>query len=694
MNTVAIIQARMASTRLPGKIMADIAGHPLLWYVVSRSQLAHSLHHVLVATTDQQQDDVVADFCAQYGIPCFRGDEDDVLDRYYQAAKWVQAEVVVRLTADCPLLDPAVIDRVVQTFQQGAYEYVSNTLHPTYPDGLDVEVFSFNALEQAWYHANLRSQREHVTPYIRSQPSLFRVHNVRYHQDLSHLRWTVDEPEDLEFVRRVYHELGTNDAFGMVNLLDFLHNYPELLAINAHFERNEGYQKSLLKDSPVQKGKEAMSTTGQDLYTRARKRIPGGTQLLSKRPEMFLPEQWPSYYRKARGVEVWDLDGNCYLDMSHNGIGTCILGAADSDVDAAVKAAIDTGSMSTLNCPEEVELADLLCDLHPWADMVRYARSGGEAMAIAIRIARAHTHRSRIAFCGYHGWSDWYLAANLAEEQALDGHLLPGLAPAGVPRELIGTALPFRYNNLEELYTVITDHRDNLAAIVMEPIRDQEPAPGFLEEVRELASKIGAVLVFDEITAGFRLTNGGAHLQYGQPPDIAVFAKAMSNGYPMAAIIGNEMVMQSAQDTFISSTYWTERIGPTAALATIRKHRQYGVHNHLTHMGTLVQDGWLRAAEQTGLHLHVGGIKPLSHFSFADEQAQVARTLFTQLMLEKSFLAGSSFYATFAHQEQHIQRYLEAVTEVFSRIAHFLEQGTLQEQLKGPLAHSGFHRLT
>jgi glutamate-1-semialdehyde aminotransferase len=179
-----------------------------------------------------------------------------------------------------------------------------------------------------------------------------------------------------------------------------------------------------------------MSGVGQRLYTQAKTRIPGGTQLLSKRPEMFLPDQWPSYYSRARGVEVWDLDGNKYIDMSYNGIGACVLGAADPDVDEAVKAAIDAGSMSTLNAPEEVELAELLCELHPWAEMVRYARSGGEAMAIAVRIARAKTRRDRVAFCGYHGWHDWYLAANLAEEKALDGHLLPGLEPTGVPRGL------------------------------------------------------------------------------------------------------------------------------------------------------------------------------------------------------------------------------------------------------------------
>ena len=290
--------------------------------------------------------------------------------------------------------------------------------------------------------------------------------------------------------------------------------------------------------------------TGQALYQGARRRIPGGTQLLSKRPEMFLPEQWPSYYAKAQGVTVWDLDGKAYIDMSYNGIGACILGHADAEVNAAVHAAVDAGSMSTLNCPEEAELADLLCALHPWAEMVRYTRSGGEAMTVAVRIARAYTGRDRVAFCGYHGWHDWYLAANLATESALDGHLLPGLDPAGVPRGLQGTALPFRYNHLEELHAIVSAHRHELAAIVMEPVRGQAPAPGFLEHVKNIATDIGAVLIFDEITAGFRLTTGGAHLVYGVEPDVAVFAKAISNGYPMAAIIGTGEVMPGGAEHF------------------------------------------------------------------------------------------------------------------------------------------------
>jgi glutamate-1-semialdehyde aminotransferase len=351
--------------------------------------------------------------------------------------------------------------------------------------------------------------------------------------------------------------------------------------------------------------------------------------------------------------------------------------------------------MCTLNSPEEVELAEKLIHLHPWAEMVRYARSGGEAMAIAVRIARAYIKKDIVAFCGYHGWHDWYLAANLADDRNLDGHLLPGLAPAGVPRGLAGTALPFQYNHADELEAIAERHSGKLAAVVMEPIRDHEPAPGFLMAVQKITKENDAVLIADEVSSGFRLRTGGAHLLYGLKPDIAVFAKAMSNGYPMAAVIGQEEVMQAAQNTFISSTYWTEGIGPVAALATIAKYERYNIPDHLTRIGTAIQKGWSRAAaEGSGPDISVGGIPPLSHFSINGDLSLAAQTLYSQLMLEKGFLAGKSFYASYAHHDEHIEKYLDATAGAFMQIAKGMRNKNLDGMLKGPVMKSGFHRLT
>jgi glutamate-1-semialdehyde 2,1-aminomutase len=341
-----------------------------------------------------------------------------------------------------------------------------------------------------------------------------------------------------------------------------------------------------------------------------------------------------------------------------------------------------------------VELAELLMKLHSWAEMVRYARCGGEAMAVAVRIARAHTRKDTISFCGYHGWHDWYLAANLSDDRSLDGHLLPGLDPAGVPRGLTGTALPFRFNHPEDLLAICDKNRDSLAAIVMEPVRDHFPEPDFVRTIRECAEAPGAVLVIDEVSAGFRLRTGGAHMDLGLQPDIAVFAKAIGNGYPMAAVIGKGAVMGSAQDTFISSTNWTERVGPVAALATIRKYEKYNVPAHLIKTGKAVQEIWARTAKDADLGIEVGGIYPLSHFSFTTDQALPAQTLFTQQMLGKGFLAGKSFYPSFAHKKEHLDAYEAAVADVFSQVARALADGSIGKLLEGPVAQTGFKRLT
>ena len=297
--------------------------------------------------------------------------------------------------------------------------------------------------------------------------------------------------------------------------------------------------------------------TGQKLWEKAKQIIPGGNQLLSKRAELFLPGLWPAYYKKAKGCEIWDLDDNHYYDFAWMGVTACVLGYADDDVDTTVKNAIDLGSMGTLNSYEEVQLAEKLVELHPWADMARFSRTGGEACAIAIRIARAASGKDHVAFCGYHGWHDWYLSANLSHEKNLDSQLLPGLDTQGVPRELTGTTHPFYYNNIDSFNQVMSKYGDEIGVIIMEPQRGIPPKDDFLRKIRETASRKNMVLVFDEVSSGFHNNLGGIHLTLDVQPDIAIFAKAMGNGYPISAVIGRREVMDVAQDTFISSTMWT-----------------------------------------------------------------------------------------------------------------------------------------
>jgi len=314
-------------------------------------------------------------------------------------------------------------------------------------------------------------------------------------------------------------------------------------------------------------------------------------------------------------------------------------------------------------------------------------------MVVAVRIARAKSGKDKILFCGYHGWHDWYLAANLGDNSALDGHLLPGLSPKGVARELKGSSLTFQYNDIEGFMKIVEENKESIGVIVMEPIRNNPPQKGFLEKIREVSAKLGIVLIFDEITAGFRLNAGGSHLTLGVNPDMAVFAKAISNGYPMAAIIGTKVVMEAAQDSFISSTYWTEKIGPVAALATIKKFKKLKVHAHLKKSGEEVQKGWAALAKKNGLNIQVSGITPLGHFDFKYDNPLVLKTLFTQLMLERGFLASNAFYASLAHKDRHIADYLSAVDQSFALIKSAIDSGHPEKYLKGPVCHSGFKRL-
>ena len=432
---------------------------------------------------------------------------------------------------------------------------------------------------------------------------------------------------------------------------------------------------------------------GQELYKRAKKRIPGGTMLLSKRPEMFLPEQWPSYYEKAEGCTVWDLDGNKYTDVCIMGIGTNILGYANKEVDNAVREVIDKSNMSTFNAPEEVYLAERLIELHPWADMARFARSGGEANAIAIRIARAATGKDKVAICGYHGWHDWYISTNLGSDDGLGNHLLPGLVPTGVPKGLEGTTIPFQYNDFEELERIVLEHKD-LGTVKMEVSRNFGPENGFLEKVRELCTKNGIVLIFDECTSGFRQTFGGLHKAYGVEPDLCMFGKALGNGYAVTGVLGRQSIMQAAQKTFISSTFWTERIGSVAALKTLEVMEKSRSWELITKTGNQISDSWKRMAQSHGLTLQISGLPALISFSFKSNAHLAYKTYITQEMLKRGFIAATSVYVSIAHTQAVITDYFDALDDIFVTIAKCERQElNILDLLESPICHGGFKRL-
>ncbi len=430
---------------------------------------------------------------------------------------------------------------------------------------------------------------------------------------------------------------------------------------------------------------------GQDLWKTAKTVIPGGNMLLSKRPEMFLPEQWPAYFSRAAGCRVWDLDDREYIDMSIMGIGCNTLGYGRPEVDDAVRRTVDLGNMATLNAPEEVELAQKLIELHPWADMARFARSGGEANAISIRIARAASGRDGVALCGYHGWHDWYLASNLGDTSNLAGHLLPGLNPNGVPQSLRGSVFPFAYNDIAALAALVATGK--IGVIKMEVSRNYSPDPDFLIRVRKLATDNHIILIFDECTSGFRQAFGGLHKIYGVDPDMAVFGKALGNGYAVTGVIGRRDIMEAAQNTFISSTFWTERIGSAAALATLAVMGKERSWEKITATGQDITARWQALGKKYGLPITTAGVPALTSFSFKSPNAQAYKTLISQEMLAKGYLAGNSVYTCTEHTPAIVDGYFEALDPVFGLIRECEDGRDVLSLLNGPIAHSGFTRL-
>lgn len=674
MKIIAIVQARMGSTRLPHKVMKPINGVPMIELLLTRLAKCQRLDQIVLATSIDPRNQVLVDHVAALGFACEQGSENDVLERYVQTAESHGAEVVVRITGDCPLVDPQLVDDCILHFLQADVDYLSNTSPPTYPDGLDVEVVRLDALRRALQESTLPFDHEHVTPYVRGS-GLFTAATYSHHEDLSGLRWTVDDPEDFEVITQVFEYFAPEVHFPWQDVLALSQSRPELFVANQHIERNQG----------------ATMGTGQKLWQRAKWVIPGGNMLLSKRAEMFLPDQWPAYFSKAKGCKVWDLDGNEYIDMSIMGIGTNTLGYGHPEVDEAVHQTVAMGNMSTFNCPEEVYLAEKLVELHPWAEMVRFARSGGEANAIAIRIARAASGKDKVAICGYHGWHDWYLSANLADDRGLDGHLLPGLEPNGVPRHLKGTVFPFNYNRFDELEALVNNQ--DIGVIKMEVVRNLGPENNFLHRVRQLATEHGIVLIFDECTSGFRETFGGLHKKYGVEPDMAMFGKALGNGYAITATIGRREVMEVAQSTFISSTFWTERIGPTAALKTLEVMERERSWEIITQTGLAIRQRWQQLADNHGLTLSHWGLPALTGFTIQSDHALAYKTLITQEMLKKGYLAGNSVYVCTEHKPEVIDGYFTALDPVFALIKQCEDGGDVISLLQGPICHAGFKRL-
>jgi glutamate-1-semialdehyde-2,1-aminomutase len=689
MKVVAIVQARMGSTRLPGKVLKLLAGRSMLWRVLRRARAARGIDEVVLATTTEPEDRALEPVARELGVRVVFGHPTDVLDRYYQAAKASGAGAIVRVTADCPFLDPEVVDACVELYLSSGKAYASNVIKRTFPDGLDVEVFSFAALEAAWSEAKLASEREHVTPFIWKNPTRFPAAELVRETDLSAMRWSVDNPEDLALAQAVYDGLGSDDRlFGYRELLQFLEKRPDLAALNAGIGINEGYAKSVREDrvvaprSVMETARKTKFAESQRLLAKAEKLIPGCSQTFSKAPNQFVRGVTPVFIESAEGCRLTDVDGNEFVDFPLS-LGPIILGHKDPDVDAAVRAQLDKGTIFSLPHRLEVEVAELIHETVPCAEMVRFGKNGSDVTAAAVRIARAFTGREIVACCGYHGWQDWYVGSTARS--------------AGVPKAVRALTKTFEYNDIASLERLFAADPGKIACVILEPISVFEPQPGFLKAVAELTRRHGAILIFDEVVTGFRLALGGAQEYYGLTPDLACFAKAMANGYPVSAIAGRADLMKVCEtDIFFSFTFGGEALSLAAAKATITKLKSHAVIPHLFRQGKKLQESFNAESKRLGIgQVDCIGLPPHTVVRFRDAQGAdslAMRSLFQQELIKRGVLFLTGFNICFAHDDETIASTIRANREALEILAAAMKDGSVEKRLEGPCVEAVFRK--
>jgi glutamate-1-semialdehyde aminotransferase/spore coat polysaccharide biosynthesis protein SpsF (cytidylyltransferase family) len=670
-KVLAIIQARYNSTRFPGKVVKKINNKTILEILIKRLSKSKYISKIIVACSDNSSDKEIVKVCKKLRINYFIGSENDVLDRFYNAAKKYRGSNVLRITADCPLIDSNIVDKIIVNFFLKKIDYASNVNPPTFPDGLDAEVFKFAALKEAYIKTKQLTEREHVTPFIINNKK-FKKFNLKNFKNYSSLRLVLDEKEDFILIEKIVNNFKNNLHFNLNDILNFYKKNKKIFLVNNHIKRNEGYNLNL----------------GQKMWKRAKNVIPGGTMLFSKNPDLFLPNFWPAYFERTKGCNVWDLEGTKFLDFSLMGVGTNILGYSRKEVDEAVKKVVNQGNMSTFNSKEEILLAEKLIQMHPWSGKVRFTRTGGEAAAIAVRIARAASGREKIAICGYHGWHDWYLSANLSNAENLNSHLMKNLPIQGVQKSLKNSTFVFEYNNFDQLKKIVSQH--NIGVVVMEVSRNEPPKKEFLENVRKLTKNKNIILIFDECTSGFRETFGGLHLKYKVNPDIALFGKALGNGYAVNAVIGTDSVMNYANSTFISSTFWTERIGSVAALKTLEIMEKIQSWNIISDIGKKVKINWDSLASYHKIKLKIQGLSSLPRFDFENKNNLYYKTFISQEFLKKKILASNSIYLCTEHNMKNFDNYFNILDSIFFKISMSIKDKINPKKLlNGPVCISG-----
>ena len=660
-----LIQARSESKRFPNKVLKKIGASSVISFMNERLLMAKNKFEIIYLLPHSEKNSNLENEIIRFGGKIFFGEEENVYKRYYDCAKKLDSDALIRLTSDCPFIDFSILDQMIDEYCQNPVHYFSNTLISDFPDGFDVEIFNRIKFLETINLDLTDSEKEHVTMLFKNREN-FEKENFKdreFNGKYSNLRLTVDYIDDLKLLRNIFKHFQ-NKTFTFPEIVELYEMNKDLFKINSSHARDEG-SKMNNKDK---------------IWNRAVNSIAGGNLLLSKNPHQF-HDEWPTYYKSAEGVEIISCDNKKYIDMGMMGIGTNTLGYNHKEINEEVIKAISKSNLTTLNCPEEVELAEKLLSINTWANKCRFTRSGGEANAVAIRIARAATGKDKVLICGYHGWHDWYLSLNLDEGDKLAGNLLPNLKIKGVPENLAGSTLAFKYNDLDEFMTLLDEHKD-IGAVKMEVMRNNPPKRNFLESIRNECSKRGIVLIFDECTSGFRETFGGLHKKFDVEPDMAIFGKTLGNGFAINAILGKDVLMDSIQETFISSTFWTERIGNVAALKTLEIMEREKSWEYITSYGKKVKEMWAIASEKYNVKIKILGIDALATFVFENNH-KILQRLHCQNMLDEGILASTQTYSSTKHNDEHLQIYKESFEKSFKMISELKSSQEIIDRIRG-----------
>lgn len=679
-KVVGIIQARMGSKRLPGKTMMDLAGKPLLARLLDQVKGSETINEFIIATTTNPSDDVIENLAQKMGCKSLRGSEHDVLGRYVLAAHSTHADVVVRLTADCPLHSPDTIDEVVRAFLKAKVDYASNTNPYTRPDGQDVEVFTSSVLKKAAQLATDKSDREHVTLWIRRNAAVSRLDYLHSQPHHPSMRWSVDHHDDLEFVQSTWLTLCKKGP-GPFLYKQILSTIQQNGFQHGKTTINEGLYLSIFNSADSEPATCLSLEKSFAWLKRSEKVVPGGAQTYSKSWRHHIRGVTPIFLNSGKGAVVTDVDGNHYIDLIQ-GLLPNILGYAHDEVNQAAHDCANHGHSFSLAHPIEVELAERLCCLIPCAEMVRFGKNGSDATAGAVRVARAYTGREHVAVCGYHGWQDWYIGATSRS--------------AGVPKAVRELAHPFPYNDPEALDALLSSRPNEFAAVIMEPVNFVWPESGYLAKVKEITQRHGALLIFDEICSGFHFGLGGAQKLFGVKPDLATFGKAMGNGWPISCIVGRREIMKTFEDAFVSFTFAGDISAMAAAMKVLDILEQGDAYPRMTAAGTKLFDGAKVMAKAAGLE-HVFKLKGHQHwplFSFVDDKGvddPATRALWVQEVTRRGVLILTTFNVCAALDESSTTTVLSAFAHAFKRVAKARELGVRPESwLDGPIPVPAF----